>query len=508
MQDYSFIANAHPDYIDQLYHNYSGDPETVEESWRTFFKGFDYASDLNGNGLAHQNGSAVASNSTTSAAASEGIDHEMKVLALIKGYRNRGHLESTTNPLRPRKDRNATLALSDFGLNESDLDKQFYAGTEIGMGTASLRNIVKRMRDIYCGNIGFEFEHIQDREKRRWLRDLIEKMDTNAYGLSDEKKRRILEKLNGAVGFEKFLHTKYIGQKRFSLEGGESTIAALDAIISEGANRKVEEVILGMAHRGRLNVLANVMGKTYQQIFTEFEGTAVPDQKYGDGDVKYHLGFSSQVDALGGQKVHLKLVPNPSHLESVDPVVQGFSRAKSDLLYESDHDRILPILIHGDAAIAGQGVVYEVVQMSQLEGYDTGGTMHFVINNQIGFTTDYEDARSSTYCTGVAGVVQAPVFHVNGDDPEAVVFVSELAVEYRQRFNDDVFIDMVCYRKHGHNEGDDPSFTQPEMYKIIKKHENPWEVYKNRLLKRNDIDESTAERLETEFWQTLPGAVR
>jgi 2-oxoglutarate dehydrogenase E1 component len=335
------------------------------------------------------------------------------------------------------------------------------------------------------------------------LRERAEQLNTNAYGLTDDKKRRILEKLNGAVGFEKFLHTKYIGQKRFSLEGGESAIAALDAIISEGAKQKVQEFIIGMAHRGRLNVLANIMGKTYEHIFTEFEGTVVPDQKHGDGDVKYHLGYSSQVNTLGGENVHLKLVPNPSHLESVDPVVEGFSRAKADILYDSEYDRILPILIHGDAAIAGQGVVFEVVQMSELDGYETGGTVHFVINNQIGFTTDFEDARSSTYSTGAAGVVQAPVFHVNGDDPEAVVFIAELAVAYRQHFNTDVFIDMVCYRKHGHNEGDDPSFTQPEMYEIIKKHPDPREVYKNILLERNDIDKATAEQLEDEFWAKL-----
>ncbi|MEM9849213.1 MAG: 2-oxoglutarate dehydrogenase E1 component [Bacteroidota bacterium] len=495
MQDFSFITNAHPSYIDQMYHNYSDDPQSVEESWRTFFKGFDYAAGLNGS--ANGNGHAKTSSSP------EGIEQEMKVLGLIKGYRNRGHLESTTNPIKARKNRNATLELSDFGLSEADLDKVFYAGNEIGIGSVTLRTIIDRLRTVYCRNIGFEFEHIQNRKKRRWLRDHIERLDANAYGLGIDKKRRILEKLNGAVGFERFLDKKYVGQKRFSLEGGESTIAALDAIINAGAADRVEEFIIGMAHRGRLNVLANIMGKTYEHIFNEFEGIAVPDLKYGDGDVKYHLGYSSQVDTLGGQNVHLKLVPNPSHLESVNPVVQGFARAKADILYGSDYDRIMPILIHGDAAIAGQGVVYEVVQMSELDGYDTGGTIHFVINNQIGFTTDFEDARSSTYCTGVAGVVQAPVFHVNGDDPEALVFAAELAVAYRQKFNDDVFIDMVCYRKHGHNEGDDPSFTQPEMYEIIKKHPNPWEVYKTLLLKRGDIDETRAESLEQEFWNKL-----
>jgi 2-oxoglutarate dehydrogenase E1 component len=287
------------------------------------------------------------------------------------------------------------------------------------------------------------------------------------------------------------------------LEGGESTIAALDAIITQASESGVEEFVFGMAHRGRLNVLANIMGKTYEQIFSEFEGTSIPDLSFGDGDVKYHLGFSSQVQTPKGKTVHLKLVPNPSHLESVDPVVEGFARAKADVLYGSNYDKILPILIHGDAAVAGQGVVYEVVQMSQLNGYYTGGTIHFVINNQVGFTTDFDDARSSTYCTGVANVVQAPVFHVNGDDPEAVIFATQLAIEYRQKFNDDVFIDMVCYRRHGHNEGDDPKFTQPEMYELIQDHPNVREIYQRTLVERGDVQKKMAEKMEDDFWKDM-----
>ncbi|MEM9991624.1 MAG: thiamine pyrophosphate-dependent enzyme, partial [Bacteroidota bacterium] len=498
MNDYSFIANAHPSFIDKMYQQYQQDPESVEQGWRTFFKGFDFASNLNGI-------SQDATHSTATAeAVSTNMDKELKVLSYIKAHRNRGHLLSTTNPIRSRRDRNPTLALSDFGLSEADNNTHFQVSAELGLpGGVTLAEISARLKAVYCGNIGFEYHHIQDRSKRRWLRSLIEQQETNAYGLGDTQKHRILEKLNGAVIFERFLHTKYIGQKRFSLEGGESTIPALDAIINEGADQGVQEVVIGMAHRGRLNVLANVMGKTYEHIFNEFEGTAIPDLSFGDGDVKYHLGYSSQVDTLGGNKVHLKLAPNPSHLESVDPVVEGFSRAKADLLYGSEYDKILPILIHGDAAVAGQGVVYETVQMSQLPGYYTGGTIHFVINNQIGFTTDFDDARSSTYCTGVAGVVQAPVFHVNGDDPEAVVFAAQLAVAYRQKFNNDVFIDMVCYRKHGHNEGDDPKFTQPEMYDLINKHPDPREVYSNRLVKRGDVDAALAEKLEKDFWSDL-----
>lgn len=494
MNDFSFISNAHPSYIESMYAKYQQDPTQVEESWRAFFRGFDFASQS-------PNGQAGHS---SAASASEALDEEFKVLSLIKAFRNRGHLLSTTNPIRRRRDRRPNLNLGDFGLSDEDLSKSFEAGREVGLGRSTLQQIIDHMKKVYCGNIGFEYHHIQDREKRRWIRAKIENMapDT-AYGFDADQKKRILEKLNGAVIFERFLHTKYIGQKRFSLEGGESTIVALDGIIDKGAELGVEEFLIGMAHRGRLNVLVNTLGKTYGQVFNEFEGTALPDLSFGDGDVKYHLGFSSQVETPSGKNVHLKLVPNPSHLESVDPVVEGFARAKADILYQSDYDKILPILIHGDAALAGQGVTYETVQMSQLPGYYTGGTLHFVINNQIGFTTDFDDARSSTYSTGVANVVQAPVFHVNGDDPEAVLFAIHFAVEYRQKFNNDVFIDMVCYRRHGHNEGDDPKFTQPEMYKIINSHPDPREIYMKRLAERGDMEQKIAEEMESAFWQQL-----
>ncbi|MCB9338840.1 MAG: 2-oxoglutarate dehydrogenase E1 component [Lewinellaceae bacterium] len=499
MTDYSFIANAHPAYIDSLYEQYHSNPEAVEESWRVFFKGFDYGNYANGNGAA-----AAASNGSPATPGQVDLD-ELRVLALIIAYRNRGHLKSTTNPIKKRKDRQPFLDLADYNLSEANLDKVYAAGKEINLENATLRQIIAKLEKIYCGNIGFEFHHIQNRDKRRWLRQRIENQTTpeNQFGLTLDEKKRILEKLGGATIFEQFLGKKFIGQKRFSLEGGETTIAALDAIITFAADDRVEEVVIGMAHRGRLNVLANLLGKTYEQIFTEFEGQMPDGLSFGDGDVKYHLGFSSMVQTPHGKQVYLKLVPNPSHLEAVNPVVEGFSRAKADVLYNSDYDRILPILIHGDAALAGQGIVYEVTQMSQLEGYYTGGTMHFVINNQIGFTTDWEDARSSTYCTSVASVVQAPVFHVNGDDPEAVVFACKLAMEYRQHFNNDVFVDMVCYRKHGHNEGDDPKFTQPLMYDIINEHPNPREIYSKRLIERGDVHKELAEEMEQEFWNEL-----
>jgi 2-oxoglutarate dehydrogenase E1 component len=491
MKNYSYVYNAHPQYIEELYLQYQADPESVDEGWRTFFQGFEFGQDGNVEMRASQQDAGISGK-------------EVHVEALIQGYRTRGHLLSTTNPIKKRRDRKPHLALEDYNLSQADLDQVFKSGEEIGLNQATLSEIVGRLNSIYTGSIGFEYAHIENQEKRRWLRDKIENRSlTPDYGLTLQKKKRILEKLNGAVVFENFLNKKYVGQKRFSLEGGETTIAALDAIINLASELKVEEFVFGMAHRGRLNVLANIMGKTYEQIFNEFEGNTMPDLSFGDGDVKYHLGFSSQVESQNGRIQQLKLVPNPSHLESVDPIVEGFARAKADVLYGSDYDRILPILIHGDAALAGQGVVHEVVQMSQLKGYYTGGTIHFIINNQIGFTTDFDDARSSTYCTGVAGLVQAPVFHVNGDDPEAVVFAAELATEYRQKFNNDVFIDMVCYRRHGHNEGDDPKFTQPEMYKIIQNHPNPREIFVHRLIDRGDVEKKLAENMEKEFWNDL-----
>ena len=493
MKDHSSVFNAHPQYIDSMYQSWQRDPESVETDWRAFFQGFDFA-------LSAANG---ASGAVGSAGPDSGqLQKEFAVMGLIHGYRDRGHTLSTTNPIKPRKDRKPRLDLADYGLSEADLDSPFAAGFELGMPNASLRDIIQRLRLIYCGNIGFECTHVYDKEKREWLRRRIEGRSlADDYGFLVEKKKRILEKINGGVAFEQFLATKFVGQKRFGLEGGESAIAALDAMMNKAAEEEtpVEEVVIGMAHRGRLNVLCNIVGKTYEQIFSAFEDKTIPDQSFGSGDVKYHQGYSSQVTALNGKKFYVKLLPNPSHLEAVNPVVEGFWRAKLDILYRDNFDRLLPILIHGDAAVAGQGIVYEVTQMMSLEGFNTGGTVHLVINNQIGFTTDWEDARSSTYCTSVAEVVQAPVFHVNGDDPEAVVFVSELAIEYRQMFNTDVFIDMVCYRRNGHNESDEPRFTQPAMWKIIEKHPDPRTVYNQKLIARGDVDEQLAKDMEQRF---------
>jgi 2-oxoglutarate dehydrogenase E1 component len=511
MKDYSFITNSHPSYIEGLYQDFVKNPEAVDPEFRKFFEGFDFAvtqgKAVNGvNGAANGVRSAAAGARSAEGVltTSDGMDwkKELGAYRLILGYRNKGHLLAKTNPIRPRKDRGANLDLAFYGFTEEDMDRNFYAGNLIGLGTTSLRKILQHLQNCYAAHVGIEFKYISDQKRVDWLTNEMEKKFLTPLSL--DKKKRILEKLNEGVMFEKFLHTKYIGQKRFSLEGGETTIAALDTIINTASDNGVEEVVIGMAHRGRLNILANIMGKTYEQIFSEFEGTAKLDQTMGSGDVKYHMGYGSEVQSDKGRTVHLKLMPNPSHLEAVDPVVVGFARAKADVMYASDYDKILPILIHGDASVAGQGIVYEVLQMSELKGYNTGGTIHFVINNQIGFTTDFDDARSSDYCTSLAAAIHAPVLHVNGDDAEAVIKCAEIATRYRQEFNTDIFIDMVCYRRHGHNEGDDPKFTQPHLYALIDQHPNPREVYTQFLIENGESDaKDLAKEMEKKFWGDL-----
>ena len=499
MKDFQYITNSHPSYIEGLYQDFVKDPNSVEPEMKKFFEGFDFALSSG-----HLVVGGLHSTTHHSLLTTDTVDwmSELRVYRMILGYRNKGHLLADTNPIRKRKDRGANLGLNFFGFTEADLDKTFAAGNLLGLGATTLKNIIAHLEKCYASHLGVEYKYISDQIKIDWLTNAIEKTMQQPVAL--EKKKRILQKLNEGVMFEKFLHTKYIGQKRFSLEGGETTIAALDAIINTSQQNGVEEVVIGMAHRGRLNVLANIMGKTYEQIFSEFEGTSTPDTTMGSGDVKYHLGFSSVVDTPNGGKINLKLCPNPSHLEAVDPVVIGFSRSKADVLYESDYDKILPIIIHGDASVAGQGIVYEVLQMSGLKGYYTGGTIHFVINNQIGFTTDFDDARTSDYCTSIAAMVQAPVFHINGDDAEAVVKASEIATLYRQEFNSDIFIDMVCYRKHGHNEGDEPKFTQPQLYALIDKHLNPREVYTQYLMENGEADaKNLAKEMEQKFLADL-----
>ena len=506
MDKYTYIANAEVSYFDDLYKTYKENPAAVDASWQKFFEGFEFSQTYNGNG--HANGTANTQTPEAQPAAQpkvvspEYVKKEMEVVHLIRAYRSRGHLTADTNPIRKRKDRQPLLDIEDYGFTDADLNTTFIAGVEVFGRPALLKEIIDALQKVYTGKIGFEYLYIRDRKQKNWLRNKIEK-DYLSFEPTLDEKKYILSKVNEAVVFENFLHTKYVGQKRFSLEGGENTIPGLDAIVNHGAELGVEEVIIGMAHRGRLNVLCNILGKTYETIFNEFEAKYSVDLSYGDGDVKYHTGFSSQVKTPSGKEVHLKLAPNPSHLEAVNPVVEGYARSKGDGIYESDFDKVLPILIHGDAAIAGQGIGYEVTQMSRLAGYYTGGTIHFVINNQVGFTTDFEDARSSIYCTDVAKIIDAPVLHVNGDDPEAVVFCSKLAAEFRQEFNTDIFIDMVCYRRHGHNESDEPKFTQPKLYNLIADHPSPREVYVQELISQGDLQADLAAKMDTEFRNLL-----
>lgn len=490
MDKYSYISNADVGYLDQLYQAYKQNPTSVDATWQKFFEGYEFSQQRYG-----ENGHVPGTGDSLNI-------KETQVRNLIFQYRTFGHLKSNTNPVRQRRNHNVNLDHKSVGLTDADLDTEFDVAAEIGMGRATLRKIIEKLNAVYLGPIGFEYNSIRNDEIREWFFNKCEKEYYNNNPTQDEKKR-ILAKLNEAVVFENFLHTKFLGQKRFSLEGGENTIPALQTIINKAAELGVKETVIGMAHRGRLNVLTNILGKTYEQIFTEFEGNVNPDLTMGDGDVKYHLGYASYIDTPSKHKIYVKLTPNPSHLEAVDPLVVGYTRGQIDDEFGGDLKKGMAILIHGDAAVAGQGIVYEVIQMSGLPGYTTGGTIHFVINNQVGFTTDYDDARTSIYCTDIAKIVDAPVLHVNGDDAEAVTFCANLAVEYRQKFGKDIFIDLLCYRRHGHNESDEPKFTQPKLYNLIAKHPNPREVYVKKLIERGDVDATLAEDMDKNFRNQL-----
>ena len=481
MDNLSFINSSDPGYIENLYRQFQKEPESVEPGWHQFFQGFDFA----------------LKNYPQKAASGMETSDEFKVINLINDYRRRGHLFTKTNPVRKRRKYTPTLVIENFGLTAADLDRTFLAGTEIGLGPARLRDIVAFLEETYCHSLGVEYYFIRDLEIVGWLRHYFEST-RNTPRYSQEEKTYILKKLLRAVYFEKFLQKKFPGQKRFSLEGAEALIPALDAVMEKGSELGIEEFVIGMSHRGRLNTLVNVMRKPFQDVFAEFEGVEYEDENIL-GDVKYHLGYTIKRKTTQGKEVKLTLSPNPSHLEAVDPVVEGITRAKLDKYKGGDTNKIVPILIHGDASIAGQGVVYEVVQMSDLKGYSTGGTIHLVINNQIGFTTDYLDARSSTYCTDVAKTTLSPVFHVNGDDAEAVVFTVQLAMEFRNRFHKDVFIDILCYRRYGHNEGDEPRFTQPLLYKAIEKHPDPYLIYKEKLLQEKVVTPEFCTQEEKHF---------
>ncbi|MCB0761723.1 MAG: 2-oxoglutarate dehydrogenase E1 component [Flavobacteriales bacterium] len=480
----SFLGNAHGDAIEALYQQYKANPESVDTSWQRFFEGFEFQrADFEGDSEFHGE-----------------FPREFKVINLINGYRSRGHLFTKTNPVRERRKYSPTLDIEHFGLNESDLKTVFEAGKEIGLGPATLEDIVHHLEETYCQSIGIEYMYIRHPERQQWIRDRIELKNRTQF--SKEEKLRIFKKLNQATVFEQFLQRKFVGQKRFSVEGGEALIPALDTIVQKGASLGVKEIVMGMAHRGRLNTLAHLFDKPYAHIFSEFEGKEYDDDGIFDGDVKYHLGYSTDVESKKGEKVHLTLCPNPSHLEAVNPVVEGLTRAKIDQ-YLKDEKSIVPVLVHGDAAIAGQGIMYEVVQMAQLDGYRTGGTIHIVVNNQVGFTTNYLDGRSSTYCTDVGKTTLCPVFHVNADDVEAVVEVMNIAVEYRQQYNMDVFVDLLGFRKYGHNEGDEPKFTQPKLYQAIASHDTAREIYVKQLLKEGILTEADAEQARKDLEMDL-----
>lgn len=485
MDNFSWLNTGDPEQIEELYQQYKTNPEAVEESWRMFFSGFDFArTDFSGKPKKP-----------------ELYADEFKVINLINNYRQRGHLFTKTNPVRTRRKYTPDLSIENFGLTAADLDKKFEAGTQLGIGAVKLSEIIAHLEETYCQSVGAEFMYIRKQEEHEWLREKMESTK-NHYPFTKEDKIYIFKHLSRAVLFEKFIHKKFPGQKRFSLEGAESLIPALDAIIEKGAGLGAREFVIGMPHRGRLNVLANIMKKPFQNIFSEFEGKEFEDESLL-GDVKYHMGFVSDRETTQGKKVKLTLSPNPSHLEAVDPVVQGIARAKIDKDYARDYNKVVPILIHGDASIAGQGVVYEVVQMAGLSGYKTGGTIHLVVNNQVGFTTNYLDGRTSTYCTDIAKTVLAPVFHVNGDDVEALAYTIQLAMEYRARFNNDVFVDLLCYRKYGHNEGDEPRFTQPVLYKIIEKHPDPMMIYEKKLLQQGVITKDVTRDMEKHFQEVF-----
>ncbi|MFI5136705.1 MAG: 2-oxoglutarate dehydrogenase E1 component [Sphingobacteriales bacterium] len=489
MDRLNYINSGNAAYINSLYEAYQQDPESVDFGWQKFFEGFDF-------------GKGTQATAPLIAETNEHFLKEIKVLNMIDGYRSRGHLFTKTNPVRERRKYFPGKELETFGFTDADLDTVFNAGVELGLGPATLHDIRALLEETYCESIGAEYRYIRNPIKIKWFENRMEsKRNTPSFSL--EEKKLMLNKLNEAVVFENFLGTKFLGQKRFSLEGAEALVPALDSVIQNGSELGIEEFIIGMAHRGRLNVLTNIMEKPYKEVFSEFEGKNFDEETPFGGDVKYHLGYSTDIVTTGGKSVHLSLCPNPSHLEAVDPVVEGLTRSKIEFKYNGDHSKIAPILIHGDASIAGQGIVYEVLQMEKLDGYRTGGTIHIVINNQIGFTTNYKDARSSTYCTDVAKVVLSPVFHVNGDDVEALAYVVNLAMEYRQVFHEDVFIDILCYRRYGHNEADEPKFTQPLLYKAIEEHPNPLEIYKKKLQDEGSVTESFAAELEKSFRNLL-----
>ena len=483
MSDFDYLSNIQ--FIEDLYKDFKNNPESVDESWKKFFQGFEFA----------------GTNFKSTKAGAEMLTDEFKVLNLIDGYRRRGHLFTKTNPVRIRREYSPNLDIENFELQKSDLGKRFQAGNQLGLQNATLQEIIDHLEQTYCQSVGAEFAYLRNPDVINWLQKKME-CSKNSIQFNREQKLDIYKILVKSVGFEQFLHKKFIGQKRFSLEGAESMIPALGYIVETGAEMGIKEFIVGISHRGRLNVLSNIFKKPFHSIFSEYIGKSYDDENIL-GDVKYHLSYDTKIKTRKGHEVFMALLPNPSHLETVGPVAQGLSRARIDTLYQNDDNKVCPIVIHGDAAIAAQGVVYETIQMSKLAGYKTGGTLHLVINNQVGFTTNYLDARSSTYSTDVAKVTLSPVFHVNGDDVEAVLYTVQLALEYREKFHTDVFIDLLCYRKYGHNEGDEPRFTQPILYKAIASHPTVRDIYAKHLIETNVLGQEEVYDVQRKFNERL-----
>ena len=503
MDKYSFLNAASTAYFGDLYDKYLENPDAVEPSWRAFFQGFDFAQEQYSTPVEEAVPVMVQQVvGNENPALSETVKKEFAVLNLINGYRTYGHLFAQINPLRPREPYTPTLAIENYGLTTADLNTTFDAAREIGLAPSPLSAIIEALNTTYCKSIGVEYQYIHNPQERDWFTKRLQQ-NHNKPQFSKEEKLQILNKLNEATSFENFLHTKYVGQKRFSLEGNDALIAGLDFMVEAAAEQGVKHVVLGMAHRGRLNVLANVFGKNPKDIFSEFDGKDYEMDDWFDGDVKYHLGITTQRTTRAGKTVDMNLVPNPSHLESVDAVVGGITRAKQDHYCQENFRQALPIIIHGDAAVSGQGIVYETVQMCGLRGFTNAGTVHIVINNQVGFTANFADSRSSLYCTDIAKMNDSPVLHVNADDAEAVVRTFLLAIDYRQAFGKDVYINLFGYRKYGHNEGDEPRFTQPLLYKIISKHDNPRNIYAQKLIEEGLIQQSYVAEIENAYKATL-----
>ncbi len=498
----SHLFSANLELVESLYTEFLKEPESVSAEWQEYFKNFD-ENVIQPKQAPRANKARVAANNHFQPVNQAGlIRKQVSVLQLINAHRFRGHREANLNPLqyreRPKVDE---LDYHYHDLTEDDLNTQFNTGSLVGSETASLKNIIEQVKQTYCGSIGAEYMHINDTTQKRWIQQRLESCRAQP-NFDRNMQCNILERIIAANVLEEYLHNRYVGQKRFSLEGGESLIPLLDHIIENAGATDIQEVVVGMAHRGRLNVLINILGKDPAILFDEFEGAHT--QESSSGDVKYHLGYSSNISTEAGSSVHLTLAFNPSHLEIIDPVVEGSVRARQDRREDIEHKEVLPILIHGDAAFAGQGVVMETFNLSQTRGYKTGGTIHIIINNQIGFTTsDPLDSRSTLYCTDVAKMVQAPIFHVNGDDPEAVVFLTKLAVDYRKEFKKDIVIDMICYRKHGHSEADEPATTQPMMYKSIRKHPGVRDKYAAKLINDNVITRVNLEQMEIDYIKSL-----